>query len=259
LRGHGLKVRKVDIGGLLVYAQADLNLMPTKDRKFPARFLTCALLMAAANVLGSDVGDSYDKVLAEKGAPKSQMQAGTVRILTYPDVTIKLKDDVVVSIKAVVSVPSPPSPPPNAAGKPPTAADSVASLKNRLKDSMTRVNLIVNQPVATVPLTPELRAAIWGEGWFHPGAITPDFNTVDIRKTQETEQYAKFEFISSNLNPGVAFRGADVEFNSMTKFFYVDRTLPKKRLTEEEMVEINRLYKVIGNCERQLQLWGAAQ
>ena len=187
------------------------------------------------------------------------MQAGTVRILTYPDVTIKLKDDVVVSIKAIASVPAPPSPPPNAAGKPPTAADSVASLKGRLKDAMTRVNLIVNQPVPTVPLTPELRAAIWGEGWFHPGAITPDFNTVDIRKTQETEQYAKFDFISSNLNPGVAFRGADVEFNSMTKFFYVDRTLPKKRLTEEEMVEVNRLYRVIGSCERQLELWGATQ
>ena len=43
----------------------------------------------------------------------------------------------------------------------------------------------------------------------------------------------------------------------MTKIFYIDRSLPKKKLTEAEMVEINRLYRVIGNCERQLQLMGA--
>jgi hypothetical protein len=43
------------------------------------------------------------------------------------------------------------------------------------------------------------------------------------------------------------FRGRDLEFNAMTKHFYTDRSVPKKRLTEEQMVEINRLYRVIAS------------
>ena len=38
----------------------------------------------------------------------------------------------------------------------------------------------------------------------------------------------------------------------MTKYFYEDRSLPKKRLTEVEMLEINLLYRIIGKCEEQL-------
>jgi hypothetical protein len=38
----------------------------------------------------------------------------------------------------------------------------------------------------------------------------------------------------------------------MTKFFYQDRSLPKKKLTEDEMVEINRLYRIIATCCAQL-------
>jgi len=230
----------------------------TKDGISPLRILCCTLLLAAVAARGSEVGDPYAKVIAEKGDPKSQMQAGSMRVLSYPDVTIKLKDDVVVSIKTIV--PSAQAiPAPGTAGQPPSPAATIDSLKRRMKDALARVNLIVNQPVATVPLTPELRAWVWPDGWFHPGAGTPDFNTVDIRKTQETKQYEDIAYITSNLNPGVAFRGADVEFNSMTKIFYLDRSLPKKRLTGEEMVEINRLYRIIGNCESQLQLMGAQQ
>jgi hypothetical protein len=48
------------------------------------------------------------------------------------------------------------------------------------------------------------------------------------------------------------FRGKDLEFNSETKFFYTDRSLPKKRLTEAEMIEINRLYRIIGAREQDL-------
>jgi hypothetical protein len=54
------------------------------------------------------------------------------------------------------------------------------------------------------------------------------------------------------LNPGVCFLGNELEFNAMTKFFYTDRTLPKKKLTEAEMLEINRLYRIIGTCEQKL-------
>jgi hypothetical protein len=38
----------------------------------------------------------------------------------------------------------------------------------------------------------------------------------------------------------------------MTKYFYMDRTLPKKKLTMDEMAEINHLYRVIGLGEQQL-------
>jgi hypothetical protein len=51
----------------------------------------------------------------------------------------------------------------------------------------------------------------------------------------------------------VVFVGSEIEFNSMTKYFYVDRSLPKKKLTEAEMVEINDLYRVIGKCEDKLK------
>ena len=59
-------------------------------------------------------------------------------------------------------------------------------------------------------------------------------------------------YVTSDLNPGVVFIGSQLEFNSMTKYFYVDRTLPKRKLSEAEMLEINRLYRVIGRCEQQL-------
>jgi len=42
------------------------------------------------------------------------------------------------------------------------------------------------------------------------------------------------------------FIGDELEFNSMTKYFYTDRTLPKKRLSDAEMNEINDLYRAIG-------------
>ena len=45
----------------------------------------------------------------------------------------------------------------------------------------------------------------------------------------------------------------------MTKIFYQDRSLPKKRLTEEEMLEINRLYRIIGRCTDQLASMGVSQ
>jgi hypothetical protein len=54
------------------------------------------------------------------------------------------------------------------------------------------------------------------------------------------------------LNPGLAWVGSDLEFNSMTKFFYTDRSVPKKKLTEREMQEVNRLYRIIGRCEDQI-------
>ena len=74
---------------------------------------------------------------------------------------------------------------------------------------------------------------------------------MDVRITQE-KIYDKYGYVSSDLNPGVAFVGRELEFNAMTKYFYLDRSLPKKKLTEPEMLEINRLYRIIGHCEQEL-------
>lgn len=96
--------------------------------------------------------------------------------------------------------------------------------------------------------------AVWGRrgvfaGWFHPGAAKPDFNTVDIRATQEFP-YSAYDHVTSDLNPTEMFIGAELEFNPMTKYFYTDRTLPKRRLSDTEMVEINGLYRVIGRNQQ---------
>ena len=51
----------------------------------------------------------------------------------------------------------------------------------------------------------------------------------------------------------VTYPGRYLEFNAMTKYFYTDRTVPKKRLTRAEMEEINRRYRVIVRCESDLK------
>jgi len=58
----------------------------------------CLLLLTAAPAFGVTVGETYDQVVAEKGAAAGSTVTGSVRVLTYPDVIIKLKDKVVVSI-----------------------------------------------------------------------------------------------------------------------------------------------------------------
>jgi hypothetical protein len=226
------------------------------------RLVSYILFFSASVALGAKIGDTYESVIAEKGAPKSQIQAGTVLILGYRDVSIKLRDNVVVSINAVASAPATtPSPPPRVSDQQPSqAAGSADSIKAQLKDAVDHVNEIVNQPVPFVPRTREnwSQCAWFGDAWFHPGAITPDFANVDIRKTQETKNYESHPYASSNFTPDRAFVASDIEFNSMTKFFYQDRSLPKKKLTEEEMVEINRLYRIIARCCAQLGAMGVS-
>jgi hypothetical protein len=77
-----------------------------------------------------------------------------------------------------------------------------------------------------------------------------DFNTVDVRTTRETP-YDQHQYVTSDLNPDIVFIGSELEFNPMTKYFYTDRSLPKKKLSEADMIEINRLYRIIGRCETQ--------
>jgi hypothetical protein len=128
---------------------------------------------------------------------------------------------------------------------------SPADIKAELADAISKVKVIVNQPVTSLPHTPDMQVATYSPGWFHPGAEKPDFNTVDVRATQDVS-YGKNEYVTSDLNPDVVFLGQELEFNSMTKYFYTDRSVPKKRLTGKEMLEINRLYRIIGQDEERL-------
>jgi len=211
----------------------------------------CLFFLAAATAWGVGVGDTYQQVLSEMGKPAGSIVAGSLTVLNYPGLTIRLKDGIVVSAKAVAATQAPTPPPPAGApalGSPAAVLNTVARQVNA---AVRRVAAIVNQPITRLPRTPEMKIESFGPGWFHPGATRPDFNHVDVTMSQELP-YSKFEYVSSDLNPGEAFLGAELEFNSMTKYFYTDRTIPKKRLTMDEMLEINRLYRVIGLSEQQL-------
>ena len=105
---------------------------------------------------------------------------------------------------------------------------------------------IVNQPITHLPRSGP--ATVFSPGWFHPGATKPDFDNVDIRATQQFP-YDGSGYVTSDVSPSEMFVGSELEFNAMTKYFYTDRTLPKKRLSGAEMVEINGLYRLIGQDE----------
>jgi hypothetical protein len=132
-----------------------------------------------------------------------------------------------------------------------TPEAKIAALQAEMKAAVQQVNKIVNQPVARLPRRPGMRVSEFKPGWFHEGASKPDFNNVDVRATRETP-YDQYDYVTSDLNPGTVFIGKQLEFNSNTKYFYRDRSIPKKKLTEAEMVEINRLYRIIGRCEGEI-------
>jgi hypothetical protein len=126
-----------------------------------------------------------------------------------------------------------------------------AAIQSEWQTAVKEVQRIVNQPVRKIARTQEMQVITYKPGWFHDGAMKPDFTNVDVRKTRETP-YDSHQYVTSDLNPGFVFVGPELEFNSMTKAFFLDPTLPKKKLTEAEMLEINRLYRIIGRCEQQL-------
>ncbi len=126
----------------------------------------------------------------------------------------------------------------------------IDALNAEKSEAVQQVEKIVNQLVVGYIRQPGMEVGRYPY-WFHPGAGTPDFNHVDVRTSQELP-YAQFQYVASDLNPNIVFRGRDLEFNANTKLFYTNRSLPKKKLTEAEMLEINRLYRIIGHCEQQL-------
>jgi hypothetical protein len=229
----------------------------------PARFLAILVLLAAAAAPAAVVGDSYDKVIAEKGSPRSQMQAGTVLVLSYPDVVIRLENNVVVSVR-IVPVPATAQKAAAPAASPAPAATQaqqsaqVAEARAKIADALAKARAIINQPVPSVAITDGMQVVTFPDGWFHPGAGIPAFSSVDIQATQDVSTYEAYPFVSSNLTPGVAFAGKDCEFNSMTKFLYTNRSLPKKRLTPQEMQEVNRLYHIVGTYSAYLRRVGIA-
>ena len=127
----------------------------------------------------------------------------------------------------------------------------VAALEAERKVAVGQVEKIVNQPVLAYRRTPGMRVGEFKPGWLHEGASKPNFNAVDVRATQE-KIYDNYEYVTSDLNPGIVFIGRQLEFNGSLKYFYTNRSLPKKKLTEAEMLEINRLYRIIGRCEHEL-------
>jgi hypothetical protein len=132
-----------------------------------------------------------------------------------------------------------------------TPAEQIAALQLELTNAWQQVIEIVNQPVRAFAQPANVDVSRYSPGWFHAGASTPDFNTVDVRKTQELI-YANEPYVTSDLNPGMVFLGPELEFNSMTKLFYVNRSLPKHKLSEAEMLEINRLYRIIGHSQTEI-------
>jgi hypothetical protein len=136
----------------------------------------------------------------------------------------------------------------------PTAPAAPVGSQQEMDAAIARVKEIINQPPPSqkdnfgIPVTVVKNA--W-TNWYHDGAIKPDFNTVDVRQTQQLP-FADHPFITSDLTLGTIYPGSELEFNPMLKYFYTDRTRPKKRLTVSEMVEINRLYRIIGRDEQLL-------
>jgi hypothetical protein len=126
-----------------------------------------------------------------------------------------------------------------------------SALVAEMNDAIEQVKRIVNTPVPALPRTADAKVEVFGPGWFHEGATKPSFLSVDVSATQQFP-YDQFEYVTSDMNPGLMFRAHDLEFNAMTKYFYTDRSMPKKRLGHSEMAEINRLYRIIGAREQDL-------
>jgi hypothetical protein len=222
------------------------------------------LLALAQPGRAEGIGETYNQVIAEKGNPTGKIEGGGTVVLQYPLVTIKLRDGVVVSIKAVEArkavpapAPSSPSAPQSPAKAQGTSAKGIPALRAELQDTLRQVREIVNQPVTQVPISYGMAVAHFPV-WFHDGAGMPNFDTDDVSTSQSTASYSdpRYEYATSALNPGIAFPLSEMAFNGATKIFYADRTLPKKKLSQQDLQEINRLYRIIGRDLQQLRALG---
>ncbi|MFA6287373.1 MAG: thioredoxin family protein [Opitutaceae bacterium] len=62
--------------------------------------LLAVFITGTLPLLAVKKGDTYEQVIAEKGAPVSKLQAGETLILSYPDQRIKLKANIVVDVNS---------------------------------------------------------------------------------------------------------------------------------------------------------------
>lgn len=137
----------------------------------------------------------------------------------------------------------------------PEKRERLAQLKAALQQAEDQVRAIVNQPVTRVERTRSSHPVVYSPGWFHEGANRPAYATIDVRTTQDFPYNVKgSRYVSSDLNPTEMFLASELEFNANTKFYYTDLTLPKKKLTEPEMLHINELYRYIGQRRNDIRL-----
>ncbi len=132
-----------------------------------------------------------------------------------------------------------------------SAEQQIAALQLEMTNAWKRVLEIVNRPVPAYQRTKAMKVQMYAPSWFHPGATIPDFVNVDVRKSQDVS-FGQHKYVSSDVTPGKVFLGADCEFNVALKYFYINRDLPKHRLSEAEMNEINQLYRIIGRCANEM-------
>lgn len=130
-------------------------------------------------------------------------------------------------------------------------------------DSATaKIKQIANQPVAPVEranLTGYWvnRGSKWIPGWAQQiidlmkGPPEVNFATADVRISQRSWAQETTEnpdnpvfFVGLKTEP-LFYRAEKVGFNLDLLRFYEDLALPKKQLTEDELIEINRLFRII--------------
>jgi hypothetical protein len=226
------------------------------------------LVLGAVRGLCLSEGETFDQVIAEKGQPASQMAVGTRRVLNYPDAVVKLDGDVVVSYRAIDRPTPTPAPGfarpihrPFTGAQPPDAGPmptSVSEARRKLETALASAREIINQPVQGTPVTPQMlkqSAEQHLAGWDYLPAQTPNFIDAHIEDTQWLDTLGA-DWVTCNLTPGLAFRAKDLETNVQTRFFYTDLTLPKKRLSAEEMAQLDVIYHQIGMYAAYLQRAG---
>jgi len=94
-REVGLRSCRTAFGGLEVVTPPAPSHGELVNKAFPL-----LLPLAMASAFAVTIGDTYDQVVSEKGAPAGIVGAGSVRILTYRDAIIKVKGDFVISVRA---------------------------------------------------------------------------------------------------------------------------------------------------------------
>ena len=217
-----------------------------------------AIVSVSVNVTAAsaaEVGQTYSQVIEKHGQPPGQMEAGSIRILRYPRQTIKLKDNLVVEVTAIA-----PARPRDAEKKAaPEAGDpakpthlEIASIRLKRARTEDRIRALVNQPPPNLPRTVRMRVQTTAEAWYPETTTAPDYANVDVRVTQQKDYDGK-GYLANAANSGVVYFGDELEFNPVLNYYYVDRTLPKKKLTSAEMEQINALFREIAECDQQLK------